>query len=51
MALDIPPELLESTKFRVPPQTEPRLDGRPRYMCVSQLHTYPVPALIWGHDH
>ncbi|KAI5122552.1 hypothetical protein M0805_005279 [Coniferiporia weirii] len=33
MALDIPPELLESTKFRIPPVTENGLDGRPRYIC------------------
>ena len=32
MALDIPPELLESTKFRIPPITEDGPDGRPRYM-------------------
>lgn len=37
MALDIPPELLESTKFRIPPVIESGPDGRPRYMSVSLL--------------
>ena len=32
MSLSIPPELLESTKFRVPPVVEDGPDGRPRYM-------------------
>ena len=32
MALGIPPELLESTKFRIPPIMEEDNDGRPRYM-------------------
>ncbi|KAH8118105.1 Gti1/Pac2 family-domain-containing protein [Phellopilus nigrolimitatus] len=37
MALDIPPELLESTKFRIPPVIEDAPDGRPRYMFVILL--------------
>ena len=35
--LEIPPELLESTKFRVPPIVEQRLDGRPRYLSVIDI--------------
>lgn len=38
MLLIIPPELLESTKFRVPPITEIGTDGRPRYMFVLCYH-------------
>ncbi|KAL5526635.1 PTH2 [Sanghuangporus sanghuang] len=34
MALEISPELLESTKFRIPPIMHEALDGRPRYMWV-----------------
>ncbi|KAL5525846.1 hypothetical protein ACEPAG_7183 [Sanghuangporus baumii] len=34
MALGISPELLESTKFRIPPIMHEGLDGRPRYMWV-----------------
>ncbi|PAV16109.1 protein related to pac2 [Pyrrhoderma noxium] len=51
MALDIPPELLESTKFRIPPITEDGPDGRPRYICdadegdISHHISVPFPTV------